>query len=98
MSTLSMEKATEGVDEEEASLRGAGIGGMIAFFLVFASKAEGEDQQHKTMHVREGMHISHAAGEAFRQIRLEALTGLWHNRDFLRLPLQRLHCLYTEIG
>lgn len=70
---------------------------MIAFFLAFASKAGGEDQQHKMRHAGEGMHFSCAAGEAFRQIRLEGLTRLWRNRDFLRLPLQRLHCLYTEI-
>lgn len=98
MSALSTEEVMESVDEEEATLRGAGIGGMIAFFLVFVPKAGGEDQQHKMTHVREGMHISRAAGEAFRQIRLEGLTRLWRNRDFLRLPLQRLHCLYTEIG
>lgn len=98
MSTLSTEEAAEGVDEEEASLRGAGIGGMIAFFLVFVSKAGGEDQQHKMTHAREGMHVSRAAGETFRQIRLEELTRLWRNRGFLRLLLQRLHCLYTEIG
>lgn len=88
----------ESVDEEEANLRGAGIGGMIAFFLVLVSKAEEEDQQHKMTHAREGRHVSCAAGEAHRQIRLEGLTWLWHNRDILRLPLQRLHCLYTEIG
>lgn len=88
----------EGVDGEEDSLRGAGIGGMIAFFLVFVSGAGGEDKQHKMTHAREGMHFSRAAGEDFRQIRLEGLTRLWRNRDFLRVPLQRLHCLYTEIG
>lgn len=97
MSTLSTEEAMEAVDEEEASLRGAGVGGMIAFFLVFVSKAGGEDQQHKMTYARERMHNSRAAGEAFRQIRWEGLTRLWHNRNFLRLPLQRLHCLYTEI-
>lgn len=88
----------EGVDEEQASLRGAGIGGMIAFFLVLVSKAGEKDQQHKMTHVREGRHVSRAAGEALRQIRLEGLTWLWHNRDVLRLSLQHLHCLYTEIG
>lgn len=98
MSALSTEEATEGVDGEEDNLRGAGIGGMIAFFLVLVSKAGGEDQQHKMTHVRAGRHVSRALGEALRQIRLEGLTRLWRNRDVLRLPLQRLHCLYTEIG
>lgn len=88
----------EGVDEKETSLRGAGIGGMIAFFLVLLSKAGEKDQQHKMTHVREGRHVSRAAGEALRQIRLEGLTWLWRNGDVLRLPLQRLLCLYTEIG
>lgn len=40
-----MDEVEEGADVEDIHLRGAGVGGIIAFFVMFLSNAR-ENQQH----------------------------------------------------
>lgn len=62
-SRLFVEEFEEGGDVEEAHLRGAGVGGITAFFGAFCSSSV-EDQKQTMIHHREKMskdysHVTH---------------------------------------
>lgn len=91
-------------DVEEAHLRVAGVGGIIAFFGAFFSSSM-EEQKHTMIHGRKKISDDYrqAAGEGKHSHseltdKMEGLTWQWNGCGFFSPFFFLLHCLNADFS